>query len=233
MQRWICLVENNCDPGREAEFNDWHENVHVPDVLATPGFVRARRYVNRETRDGRGKYMTLYDVETADIAKTMSARREREAEEARQGRSAESRPHLYFPLWRDVLWRQTFEASAPQNSTSRTGKWLNFVEQYCDPTREDEYHAWYNGIHIPDILKTPSFVSARRYEAREPRDGRGRFLAVYEIETDDIAETMKIRLARREEEAKLGRASISRNNLARPMWRDVLWKLLSERRAAK
>src|SRR5690349_3728441 len=104
MQRWICVVENNCDPGREAEFNDWHERVHVPDVLATPGYVRARRYVNREARDGRGKYMTMYDIETSDIAATLNARREREAEEARQGRSAASRPHLYFPVWRDVIF---------------------------------------------------------------------------------------------------------------------------------
>lgn len=231
MQRWISLFETHCDPDREDEYNDWHENVHVPDVLATPGFVRARRYVNKEFRDGRGKYLVIYDIETDDIEKTMQARLEKRAEEHKQGRSSASRPNLAFPLWRDVLFRQFFEMAAPQSSASRTGKWVNLVEQECTPGREAEYHDWYNNMHIPDILQTPGFVSARRYEIREPRDGRGKYLAVYEIETDDIDATMKTRLAKRNEEAKAGRASSSRPGMNRPVWRDVLWKQIMDKRA--
>lgn len=233
MERWVNSVETTCDPAREDEYNDWYDNIHVPDILATPGFIRARRYVHKELRDGRGKYMALYEIETSDIEKTMKLRVEKRTEEQRQGRAGTDRPNLSFSLWRDVLFRQCFEATAPQNSTSPTGKWLNFVEQNCDPLREAEYHDWYNNIHIPDILQTQSFVSARRYEIREFRDGRGKYLAIYEIETDDIEQTMKVRLAKRAEEVKAGRASISRNHLTRPVWRDVLWKQLSEQTAKK
>ena len=67
----------------------------------------------------------------------------------------------------------------------------------------------------------------------EPRDGRGMFLAVYEIETDDIGQIMKLRLAKREEEVKAGRASISRNHLTRPVWRDVLWQQISDQKAKR
>lgn len=228
MQRWITLFEANCDPNREAEFNDWYDNVHVPDVLATPGYRRARRYVNREFRDGRGKYLAAYDIETDDIAKTMQVRLARREEERKAGRGVDSRPNLVFMLWRDVLFRQIFELAAPGNGSGKQ-KWINLVEQNNDPTREAEYHQWYNEMHIPDILKTPGFVKATRYEIREPRDGRGRFFAVYEIETDDIAATMKERLAKREEETRAGRASASRNHLTRAVWRDVMWKLIVER----
>ncbi len=223
MQKWVNLFEANSDPAREPEFNEWYDRIHVPDILKTPGYVRARRYVNREMRDGRGKYLALYDMESDDMEATMRGRVAKREEEAKAGRSPASRPNLIFFLWRDVLWRQLFEKSAPSNGGGKE-KWLNLVEQNCDPEREAEFHDWYNTLHIPDILKTPGFVRAARYEIREPRDGRGRFMTLYEIETGDIAETMKVRLAKREEEARAGRGAASRKNLLRPVWRDVLWK---------
>lgn len=231
MQRWVNIIETNCDPTREDEYNAWYDGIHIPDVLKTPGFLRARRYEAKEFRDGGGKYMAVYDIETDDIEATMKVRLERRAEEHRQGRASANRPNFSFSLWRDVLFRQIFEQTATQNSTSGTGKWLNLVEQYNDPAREDEYHDWYNNIHIPDILKTPDFISARRYQIKEFRDGRGKYLAIYEIETDDIERTMKVRLAKRAEEVKQGRGSANRPNLTRPVWRDVLWRQISERKA--
>lgn len=228
MEHWLQIFESNPEPSREDEYNDWADRVHVPDVMSCPGFVRGRRFRAREQRDGRGKYMTVYEIETDDLEKTFRLRAERKAEEDAQGRN---RSGLVHPVWRNLAWKLIFERTAPQNSTSATGRWLNLVEQHCDPAREAEYHDWYDQMHIPDVLKTPSFVSARRYRAKERRDGRGTFLAVYEIETDDIEQTMKLRLAKREEEVKAGRASISRNHLARPVWRDVVWQQISDHRA--
>jgi hypothetical protein len=223
MQRWLKLCETFCDPAREDEFNEWCDRIEVPEMLATPGFVRARRYVQREQRDGRGKYMTLYDVETDDIEVTMRRR---------QARAAAKPPaDLVFPLWRDVLFRETFERG--DAAAAGRAEWLNLVEQNCDPRREAEYHDWYNNMHIPDILATPGFVSARRYEIKEFRDGRGKYLAVYQVDTADIDATMTLRLEKRAEEVKLGRASATRANLTRLVWRDVLWKRISQQEARR
>ena len=43
---------------------------------------------------------------------------------------------------------------------------------------------------MPDILETPGILRATRYENSEPAEGRGQFLALYEIETDDIGGTV-------------------------------------------
>ena len=51
---------------------------------------------------------------------------------------------------------------------------------------------WYDSIHVPDVLSTPGFVSARRYKAKDLRDGRGMYLAIYEILTDDIEATLTL-----------------------------------------
>jgi hypothetical protein len=51
------------------------------------------------------------------------------------------------------------------------------------PDREAEYHKWYNDIHLPEIVSIDGFVSARRFA---PVDGNGPFIAIYEIDTDDL-----------------------------------------------
>lgn len=61
-----------------------------------------------------------------------------------------------------------------------------------EPTEGAEagYHAWYDGVHLPDVLAVPGFVAARRYVAVPSVKGElpeRRYLAVYEIEADDLA----------------------------------------------
>ena len=86
MARWINIVESNCkDPAREAEYNDWYDNIHMPNVLATPGFVSAKRYENSTPQEGRGKYIAVYEIETDDLTETMKVRSQKRAEEAERG----------------------------------------------------------------------------------------------------------------------------------------------------
>ncbi len=72
------------------------------------------------------------------------------------------------------------------------GKWLLIAETNCsDPAREDEYNHWYNTIHIPDVLETPGIFRATRYESNEPPEGHGKYLAIYDVETEDIEQLSK------------------------------------------
>jgi hypothetical protein len=62
--------------------------------------------------------------------------------------------------------------------------------------KEDEFNEWYNKQHIPDVLNVPGFVSGQRFQiadAQMSREaGKGyKYLAIYEIETDDLAGTLK------------------------------------------
>jgi hypothetical protein len=63
-----------------------------------------------------------------------------------------------------------------------------------DPAREDEFNEWYSHTHLPEILAVPGFVSARRYKVHDPADGgppAHPYLAVYEIEADDLTGPVK------------------------------------------
>ena len=71
-------------------------------------------------------------------------------------------------------------------------KWLLVVESNCaDAARETEFNEWYDKTHLHDVFETPGFIRATRYENIEPSEGEAKFLAIYEIETDDIDSFMK------------------------------------------
>jgi hypothetical protein len=61
-------------PGHEKEFNEWYDNVHVPEVLRMPGVVAAQRYALAGAGDGdRSRYLAVYELETDDLAATLAA----------------------------------------------------------------------------------------------------------------------------------------------------------------
>lgn len=73
MEKWIMAVETNCtDPAQETEFNKWYDSVHLQDVLSIPGVVRATRYENSSPAEGQGKFLALYEIETADVLQAMA-----------------------------------------------------------------------------------------------------------------------------------------------------------------
>jgi hypothetical protein len=54
------------------------------------------------------------------------------------------------------------------------------------PGKEQEFNTWYDQQHLADVLRIPGFVAARRFELAQPQsDLPGRYLALYELETDD------------------------------------------------
>jgi hypothetical protein len=56
--------------------------------------------------------------------------------------------------------------------------------------REDEYNEWYDGRHLNDTVGVPGIVSGERFvlaDVHSPGADLPKYLALYEIETDDIA----------------------------------------------
>jgi hypothetical protein len=90
VEKWLLTVESNCcDTSREKEFNKWYDTVHLPDILETPGFVRAVRYENTSPAEGQGKFLAMYEIETDDLARTLAAFDEIVNARAKQGRMSE------------------------------------------------------------------------------------------------------------------------------------------------
>ena len=90
MAKWLSVVETNCaDAAREAEFNEWYDNTHIPDVLETPGFIRATRYENTEPSEGEAKFVATYEIETDDIDRFIKMHTDNMARKRAEGRFSE------------------------------------------------------------------------------------------------------------------------------------------------
>jgi hypothetical protein len=82
MKRHVFLAFTNPAPGREANYNDWQDNEHLPHGLNNPGFVAATRYKLAEAQfgpgEGRSQYVTIWEIESDDIAATLAQATDRQ-----------------------------------------------------------------------------------------------------------------------------------------------------------
>jgi hypothetical protein len=57
---------------------------------------------------------------------------------------------------------------------------------------EDEFNDWYTNTHLDDVLALPGYVAAQRFRfvAKDPdQKPEHKYMALYEVETDDLWET--------------------------------------------
>jgi hypothetical protein len=63
----ILLVMTNPVEGREDEYNEWYDEVHLAEVVALDGFAGARRYklspVQREGVEPTHAYLAIYELD--------------------------------------------------------------------------------------------------------------------------------------------------------------------------
>jgi hypothetical protein len=72
-------------------------------------------------------------------------------------------------------------------------KYVMVVPSTAHEGRDDDYNHWYDAEHIHDICSLPGVISGRRFSAQpavSPNALPGKYLAIYEIETDDIGSLM-------------------------------------------
>src|SRR5215468_1280424 len=72
MGRFVFVVQTEPVPGRDREYNQWYDEIHLKDVCAFPGFVGARRFRLVEG-DAKTRYLALYELETDDPQRDLAA----------------------------------------------------------------------------------------------------------------------------------------------------------------
>jgi hypothetical protein len=63
---------------------------------------------------------------------------------------------------------------------------------------EDEYNDWYNKVHLSEVVAIQGILSAQRYELTEAQqipEQNYKYLAVYELENENVLGTLKNLLA--------------------------------------
>lgn len=65
--RGLLVVHGPGDPDRDPGFDDWYTHEHLPERVATPGFLRARRWVSVEEP---GLYLAVYETDDAAVLRS-------------------------------------------------------------------------------------------------------------------------------------------------------------------
>jgi hypothetical protein len=81
MNRHQLVVLSKARPGKEAEFEAWYDQQHIPDALRIPGVVSAKRLeVSRVTSNGPTEAWTClvtYEIESHEPETVMAEIRQR------------------------------------------------------------------------------------------------------------------------------------------------------------
>jgi hypothetical protein len=68
MGKHVLMVYTNPTEGKEDEFNQWYNDIHLGEVLQVPGIVSAQRFKVADVMPGVSdhQYLALYNLDTDD-----------------------------------------------------------------------------------------------------------------------------------------------------------------------
>ncbi len=150
----------------KAAFNDWYNQVHVPEIMACPGFLSSVRY---EEVDADGRYMAMYELsglEALESDEFGTARGWKEMQPVVLGSNNAVWTHLYTA------------APGSGGRSSAAPALLRCNRSAVAPERDAQFNQWYNETHLPELLECPGWLSASRYEAVR---GTPKYLALYDL----------------------------------------------------
>lgn len=64
--------------------------------------------------------------------------------------------------------------------------------------KENQFNEWYNNTHLQEVVAVEGFISAQRYdltEAQQMPNQDYKYLALYELEDENVAQTIDTLLA--------------------------------------
>ena len=107
----VLHVMMDIEPAWELEFNAWYDEEHLDRLLAVPGFISVRRFVDAqwpaggvEAADGRHQYLAMDEIEDAGVVDTEPYARACEMTPWTEKLA----PHLAF---HSQIYRQVFPAA--------------------------------------------------------------------------------------------------------------------------
>jgi hypothetical protein len=182
----LIVVAIDVDEEQEAEFNRWHQEVGIPRLLESPGYlsaVRCRAVV------GEPRFTTMFEANPSATVKYSF-----DAESSFAPDSLELAKHVRLNV---AVYQQIF----PETGVIQGADWreegtpgaILFNRFNVLPEREEEFNAWYNDEHLPFLAKVPGTISDRRFVALK---GKQKYLARYDLTNPDVPTTeewLKIR----------------------------------------
>lgn len=178
----LLVVWTDVAPEFEAEFNQWYDTEHVPQLLGIPGFLKASRY---QAVEGQPKYLAIYELADENVLKSDAFR------QVRDNPTQWSRKII--PQFRNAQVGGFRQILSHGDRPATDAEFVLTVRLNTPEDHEQEFNAWYNEDHVPALVGVAGVYCARRYVAVE---GDPKYLAVYEMRDGAITNSAEWNRAR-------------------------------------
>jgi len=189
--RGLLVVYAKCIRSADGpEWDAWEDDTHLPALCARGGPWAATRF-ELTARPAPGMpgigftHVTVHELDAIDLC--TQAERALSADDTLR---AAGRMHpAHVTVGADVYEAHGAHGSKPPPSEARRGHIL--AQVLCsDPAREAEWDAWYDDVHVPDMLSCGAFGAMSRW-VRAPRAPHAaNFLTLYDVATDTVGEAV-------------------------------------------
>lgn len=182
----LVVFSDSVSEAGDGVYNEWYTEVHIPDVLAVPGYVSATRYrAFPGGGDFEHRYVALYELEVMGLDELQRVSDEH-MRRIREGEMRRSPPNsMNSETYRAMYFLETGPRLGDGDDVPGT-VFLPFTDPAL-PDVEDEFNRWYQDTHLPEVLAVPGFVAASRWVETGinmlglPWVSPHRYLAVYEL----------------------------------------------------
>jgi hypothetical protein len=177
--RGLLMVWTDVPADKEAEFNKWYNEEHLPERMAVPGFLSGARY---EAVSGGPKHLAYYELESADVLKS-------EAYLKISNNPTEWTKRIGPATIGTNYIRNVYELFFPDKVTpevanSPMAPALQIGRMGIPADKEDEWNEWYNTIYVPNYETVDGVIRGRRYRAIE---GHPQYMTLYEFQNPQVS----------------------------------------------
>ena len=180
---FLCLW-NDFDISMSEEYERWHTREHVPERVASPGFLSGRRYAAFDRSEGR--YLTLYDLESMSALETPVYA---DLQENPTSWSARMRPHfcnvLRIPFETVRSEGEGCAAHVAVFAFETDERTQDFAPELAEALAGQREAGQCVGFHVGQASKVPAYGVFGLQAETTP--GRQKVIAIQETTTADRA----------------------------------------------
>ena len=170
-------------PEVEGAFNQWYDEIHIPDILGTGLFNRALRY--KAATPDAPQYMALYEIANEDLSGTFNQLLSEVAKLREAGRMFTERKAFMLAAMKT---RRTFEFRDPDQH-DLTGL-LAMGSNPKPAGTDDAFNDWYDNVHMEDIKDTRMYTVCHRFQTVDPQEGQIQYINMYETDLKNVSEAL-------------------------------------------
>ncbi len=175
----LLMVWVDVPADKEAEFNRWYNEEHLPELLAIPGVLNAARY--ESVRSGP-RHLACYELENSGVVESDAFKNRKPTEWAQR-----IGPRVIATNRLNNVYQMIYPKELnPVLASAGMAPALQIGRMDITPENFEEWNQWYSGVYVPNYEKVPGCIRGRRWNAVR---GEPSYAVVYEFEHEKVSES--------------------------------------------